>query len=481
VNVTEMDVNHRPRKSGKSKYGILRSYKVILDLITIWFLRSFRSKPSHVFGGVAVICMGMCIALLANSLYDKYILLVPVHRNPLFIIAVVLCVISVQFLALGLLAELIIRTYFETSGKKPYRIDRILFKDSKNIPVFSFACESKQRPVLVTGAAGFIAYHLIRKLLEQKIPVLGIDNFDSFYPRALKEKNISDLMSFSKDVKTPFNFLSWDITHGIPTAFSQYGLQSVIHLAAKAGVRPSIEQPEAYLTTNVLGTLKVLQFCKQEKIHEMIFMSSSSVYGSHEDSTPFRESDKPEEPVSPYAASKRAGELYCYTFSQLYAIRCACLRLFTVYGPRQRPDLALHKFAKQAFKGETLVLFGDGNSSRDYTYVSDTVEGIYLTLKWLRSDKATPFGVFNLGSGSPITLKEMVSELKACLRFSVRTEYSNLHPADVPHTFADLTLAKQTLGYSPKVSFKQGVKKFVEWFEQAEAPAEAQERQDLAA
>lgn len=320
--------------------------------------------------------------------------------------------------------------------------------------------------VLVTGAAGFIAHHLIYRLLKEGTPVLGIDNLDAFYSVEMKRKNIMDLMEASKKTGTPFELLQDDVTRMSIDWFRNRDIRSVIHLAAKAGVRPSLKEPAAYLQANVMGTLKVLEFCRARSIQEVIFGSSSSVYGNDSE-PPFQEEARCARPISPYAASKRSAELYCHTYSHLYGLKIGALRFFTVYGPRQRPDLAIHKFAECIMRGSAITLFGDGSSERDYTFVTDIVEGVIAALGWARSSRAGSYDVFNLGGGAVTTLKSLVGLLEQSLGQNAKLQYTDKQPGDVERTLADISKSRTVLGYQPRVRIEEGIPRFVDWFRNA--------------
>jgi UDP-glucuronate 4-epimerase len=248
------------------------------------------------------------------------------------------------------------------------------------------------------------------------------------------------------------------------------GISEVIHLAAKAGVRPSVEKPEDYLRANLAGTLRLLEFSRKRGIERFIFGSSSSVYGD-ESSVPFREDAAAMRPLSPYAASKRGGELYCWNYSCLHRITVAALRFFAVYGPRQRPDLAIHKFSKRIAAGKPIVLYGDGGMERDYTFVTDITEGVQGALAWTRRQPPGSFGTFNLGGSRPISLLALVKHLEGALGKRARIEWAPKHPSDVLKTCADITLAGRELGYRPRIPIELGIQLFADWFvEQSAVP-----------
>jgi UDP-glucuronate 4-epimerase len=311
--------------------------------------------------------------------------------------------------------------------------------------------------ILVTGAAGFIGSHVCEALIERGNEVVGVDNFDPFYPRALKERNLADLRRERR-----FRFLEADVARD-PLPLE--GMAVVLHLAAKAGVRPSLADPVGYARANVTGTAAVVEAARQAGVSRIVFGSSSSVYG---DSTrvPFREDAIAIEPVSPYAATKRAGELFLSSVAPIYGFRVASLRFFTVYGPRQRPDLAIHALTRQMVEGRTLTLFGDGSQSRDYTYCDDIVAGVVSAIAWTRT---APVGVdtFNLGGNRPVPTEAMVSEIANALGVKPKIQWAPMQPGDVQRTAADLTKSKSVLGYEPKTPFPDGIRRFVRWFREA--------------
>ncbi|MBK9338641.1 MAG: GDP-mannose 4,6-dehydratase [Lewinellaceae bacterium] len=309
---------------------------------------------------------------------------------------------------------------------------------------------------LITGGAGFIGSHLCEQLLDEGQQVIAIDNFDPFYDPAVKRKNLAALSP-----RPGFRFVEGDIRQRavFDAVFSQNTVDAVVHLAAKAGVRPSILQPSEYLDVNVNGTLQLLEAMRMAGVPRLVFASSSSVYGNQE-KTPFSETDDVSNPISPYAATKRAGELLAYTYHHLYGLDVACLRLFTVYGPRQRPDLAIHKFAHLALENKPIPLFGDGSTRRDYTFVADTVRGIRQVLDLPKIG----YDIFNLGGGTPVTLLEMVQALENALGRRLEIQFLPKQPGDVEQTFADVAKARTQFGYAPAVGLEAGVKLFAEWF-----------------
>ncbi len=324
--------------------------------------------------------------------------------------------------------------------------------------------KSEKTKCLVTGSAGFIGYHLVEALLKAGIPVVGIDNLDPFYSIAVKRQNILDLENISKKTGTPFVFLERDLVELESSWLADFDIDCVIHLAAKAGVRPSLQNPEGYLHANVLATLRLLELCRDRGVNPCVYGSSSSVYGT-DSPVPFKEDTRADHPISPYVASKRAGELYCYSFAHLYGIRIAALRLFTVYGPRQRPDLAIHKFCRAISDGSTITLFGDGSTSRDYTFVTDTVKGILGARDWVATAKAGSFEAFNLGGATGTTLKQLVQLIETALGKKAKVDWQPQQPGDVERTLADVTKSKNILGYSPTVRMEAGIPHFVQWFQ----------------
>jgi UDP-glucuronate 4-epimerase len=314
--------------------------------------------------------------------------------------------------------------------------------------------------LLVTGAAGFIGSHLIEALLSQGDEVVGVDNFDNFYPRAMKERNLSEV-----GPRAGLSFWEHDILDVAAVRERLTPDTVVVHLAAKAGVRPSLADPVGYTRANVTGTAAVLEAARQAGVSRIVFGSSSSVYG---DSTPapFREDATAVDPVSPYAATKRAAELLLSSVTPIYGFRAASLRFFTVYGPRQRPDLAIHALTRKMVEGRTLTLFGDGTQARDYTYCDDIIAGVLAAIRWTGT---APVGVetFNLGGNRSIATGDMVAEIAAALGVQPKVEWAPMQPGDVQRTAADLTKSSAVLGYMPKTPFPEGVRRFVQWYREA--------------
>jgi nucleoside-diphosphate-sugar epimerase len=312
--------------------------------------------------------------------------------------------------------------------------------------------------ILVTGGAGFIGGHLCRRLLNDGHRVTAIDNFDPFYPRAIKEEGIDDFP------RERFTLIETDIcnTDTILQALHARDVDAIIHLAARAGVRPSIEAPMAYEQTNVGGTQSMLEVAQQLDIGTFIFGSSSSVYGNNE-KVPFAEDDPVRHPISPYAATKRSGELLVHTFHHLYDITTHCLRFFTVYGPRQRPDLAIHKFARQLLTDQPITMYGDGTSSRDYTYVEDIVDGILGSLDRATSLDEPEYEIINLGGSETTKLKDLIAGIGDAMGIEPEIEQLPTQPGDVKRTYADITKAQKLLGYDPDTPIEEGLQKFADW------------------
>jgi UDP-glucuronate 4-epimerase len=309
--------------------------------------------------------------------------------------------------------------------------------------------------VLVTGGAGFIGSHVCERLLRDGHRVAIVDELNDFYSPALKEENLAIVRS-----RGPVTFRHADICDetAIRKLFEESSPDLIIHLAARAGVRPSLEQPLLYEQVNVRGTMVLLEACRQMGVKNFVFASSSSVYGAA-NRVPFSEEDQVNKPISPYAATKLAGEKICYTYSHLYGIRTVCLRFFTVYGPRQRPDLAIRKFTDMISRGVAIPLFGDGSSSRDYTFIDDIVDGV---LAAARHDCG--YEIFNLGNSSPVALLTMVRTIEEALGKPAQIEWLPDQPGDVPITCADVGKAQRLLGYSPQTPFPAGIRKFLDWY-----------------
>ncbi|MEO6670569.1 MAG: NAD-dependent epimerase/dehydratase family protein [Ferruginibacter sp.] len=310
------------------------------------------------------------------------------------------------------------------------------------------------KQIIVTGGAGFIGSHLVEKLLANNYAVTMIDNFDPFYPKAIKLKNMNAFADHASFTFIEMNILNEAELHARLTGT----YEAIIHLAAKAGVRPSIADPIAYQDVNVKGTQNLLEFARKKQIKHFVFASSSSVYGINKN-FPWKESDAVLNPISPYASTKISGELLGHVYSHLFDIRFVSLRFFTVFGPRQRPDLAIHLFSKKIMNGQPIQFFGDGTTRRDYTYVADTVQGIYNALQYTR----TAYEVFNLGNHQTVSLSEMIATLETVFNKKAIIEKMPEQMGDVPITYADISKAQQLLNYSPKTDFKTGVELFKKW------------------
>jgi UDP-glucuronate 4-epimerase len=307
----------------------------------------------------------------------------------------------------------------------------------------------------VTGGAGFIGSHLVDRLLERGAQIVCVDHLNDFYDPSIKRSNIGD------HLKSPqYHFVEADIrdTEAMSQTFETYPIDKIVHLAARAGVRPSIDQPLLYEDVNIKGTLCLLELARRHRVSQFVFASSSSVYGANT-KTPFSEEDRIDRTVSPYAATKYAGELLCHTYSHLYGIPTTCLRFFTVYGPRQRPEMAIHKFAQLIHDGKPIPFFGNGSTARDYTYIDDIMDGVLATL-----DRPFPFEVFNLGESTTVTLKELVETLERVIGKPAVIQRLPTQPGDVEITYADISKAGRLLGYKPSTSITKGLTSFNEWY-----------------
>jgi UDP-glucuronate 4-epimerase len=312
--------------------------------------------------------------------------------------------------------------------------------------------------VLVTGAAGFIGSHLCERLLADGHAVVGLDNLDPFYDPARKQANLR-LLSEAGGAR--FHFVQADLRDRAALARAVVGADAVVHLAALAGVRPSIERPLDYAEVNITGTTALLEAMRGAGVRRLVFGSSSSVYGNLP-TVPFREDARVDRPISPYAASKRAGELLCHTWHHLHGLSVACLRFFTVYGPRQRPDLAIAKFTDLIARGQPLPFYGDGTASRDYTYVADIVDGIVRTLAWTAA--ATPqFDLINLGNSAPVDLSTLVATIEQAVGRPAELQRLPMQPGDVERTFADIAKARTLLGWAPSTPLADGIAQQVTW------------------
>lgn len=316
--------------------------------------------------------------------------------------------------------------------------------------------------ILVTGGAGFIGSHLCEKLLQEDHTVLNIDNFNDYYDPKIKNKNIE---SASKNYR--YHLYKGDIRDYdfLETLFSHQKIDLIIHLAAMAGVRPSIEQPLYYSDVNINGTMNLLEMAKNYGIRKFIFASSSSVYGNNK-KVPFAESDNVDFPISPYAATKKADELICHTYHSLYNISMIGLRFFTVYGPRQRPDLAIHKFARRIIDDIPIQVYGDGTTQRDYTFIDDIIDGVMRSIDYVNENSC--YEIFNLGESQTITLKKMIETIEDALGKKAIKEVMPMQPGDVDRTFADISKSKKILNYNPQTKFEDGIKVFIDWLNKQE-------------
>lgn len=334
---------------------------------------------------------------------------------------------------------------------------------------------------LVTGGSGFIGSHLVEQLLRNGHSVINIDNFDDFYSYQTKIKNtlesidkISDfefsdkeadiqrLISLSHSDQYSLYYQDIRDKKGMERIFSNHSIDMVIHLAALAGVRPSIERPLEYEEVNVRGTMNLWELCKDFGIKKFICASSSSVYGNNE-KVPFAETDNVDNPISPYAATKKCGEILGHVYHNLYHIDMIQLRFFTVYGPRQRPDLAIHKFTKLISEGVEIPFYGDGTTARDYTYIDDIIDGIVKSALYLEGH-SNVYEILNLGESQVVTLTEMVATIEEAMKVTAHKKILPMQPGDVTKTNADITKARELIGYKPDTDFQNGIKKFVEWF-----------------
>ncbi|HEY6120534.1 MAG TPA: GDP-mannose 4,6-dehydratase [Pyrinomonadaceae bacterium] len=316
------------------------------------------------------------------------------------------------------------------------------------------------KKILVTGGAGFIGSHLVDRLLdERQWRVNVVDDFNDFYSPDIKRENIS---AHLKDPNYQLTEADIRDRKALERVFSDSTFDCVVHLAARAGVRPSLSQPLLYAETNVNGTLNLFELAREYGVPHFVFGSSSSVYGINA-KVPFSEDDPIRQPISPYAATKAAGELLAHTYAHLYGVRCICLRFFTVYGARQRPDLAIHKFARLMSTGQAIPVFGDGSARRDYTFIDDIISGVRAAIDY----DDTPYEVFNLGESRTVELRELISLLENELEIKARIDWQPMQPGDVPQTYADISKARRLLNYNPQTPIEGGIKRFVQWFRES--------------
>lgn len=311
----------------------------------------------------------------------------------------------------------------------------------------------------ITGGAGFIGSSLSKRLLDEGNRVITIDNFCDFYDQKLKENNIEEFQNNSN-----YKLYRGDIRdrHIIQSIFDENEIDVVMHLAAMAGVRPSIEDPILYQEVNCLGTQNILEEMKLHHISNLVMASSSSVYGNCKE-VPFREDMVVDYAISPYAATKKANEVMTHVYHKLFNMNVIMLRFFTVYGPKQRPDLAINKFTRLMLNGEEIPMFGDGSTSRDYTYIDDIVDGICRSCDYVMNHENV-YEILNIGSNHPISLKEMIVTIGKVLNIEPNINQLPMQPGDVDRTFADISKAKHLLGYEPQTSFEEGIRKFVQWY-----------------
>ena len=334
---------------------------------------------------------------------------------------------------------------------------------------------------LITGGSGFIGSHLTEYLLKNGHSVINVDNFDDFYHYQIKientlesvnssesfeykekESDIQNLINKTKSNNYQLYYQDVRDVNGLKQIFQNHHIDMVIHLAALAGVRPSIERPMDYAEVNILGSMNIFELCKEFGVKKIVCASSSSVYGNNE-KVPFSETDNVDRPISPYAATKKSVEIIGHTYHHLYGIDMIQLRFFTVYGPRQRPDLAIHKFTKLISDGAEVPFYGDGTTARDYTFVEDIIDGILKSIKYLENHKNV-YEILNLGESEVVTLEEMLSSIEACVEKKAVRKNLPMQPGDVNKTNADITKAQAMIGYNPTTKFQNGIKKFVEWF-----------------
>lgn len=311
--------------------------------------------------------------------------------------------------------------------------------------------------ILLTGGAGFIGSHFCEHLLQRGHEVVVLDNFNDYYDPAIKRRNVA---GFAKSPAV--RIIDGDILDEalLQRLFADAPFDAIVHLAARAGVRPSLQEPILYERVNVHGTMLLLEAARQHGVGKIVIASSSSVYGANT-KVPFAETDPVDNPISPYAATKKACELIAYTYHHLYNLHITCLRFFTVYGPRQRPDMAIHKFARLITQGKPIPVYGDGTTRRDYTYIGDITDGISRSLT-----RCSGYHIYNLGESKTWALKELLEVMQQKLDRKANIQYLPMQPGDVPITYADISKARAELGYNPRVDIEEGVTRFVEWFKE---------------
>lgn len=312
---------------------------------------------------------------------------------------------------------------------------------------------------LVTGGAGFIGSHLVDCLLKQGEKVIVVDNFNDFYSPQIKENNVREHLD-----NPNYQLVRIDIREieKLEKVFQENKIDTIIHLAAMAGVRPSIQNPKLYQEVNETGTMNILELAKKYEVLQLVMASSSSVYGNNK-KVPFSEEDRVDDAISPYAATKKANEVMAHVYHHLYGMSIMMLRFFTVYGERQRPDLAITKFTRLMLEGKEIPMYGDGTTARDYTYIGDIMDGIIKSIAYVESHKNV-YEVLNLGESTPIPLKTMIDTIGKALNIQPKIHKLPMQPGDVEMTYADITKAKELIGYQPKVTFEEGIRKFVGWY-----------------
>jgi UDP-glucuronate 4-epimerase len=314
-------------------------------------------------------------------------------------------------------------------------------------------------PILVTGGAGFIGSHLVDFLLKERYKTVVMDDFNDFYDPRIKRANIAGHLKNRNYSLVEGDICEGDLVEGL---FKKHPFGMVVHLAARAGVRPSLKDPLLYERVNGIGTLNLLESCRRHKVERFIIASSSSVYGINS-KVPFSEGDPIEKPISPYAATKRANELTCFTYHHLYGMRITCLRFFTVYGPRQRPEMAIHKFTRLIHSGAEVPVFGDGTARRDFTFIDDILQGVVRSM-----EKSYPYEIFNLGESHTIDLRGLIGLIEKALGRKANLKFLPAEPGDVPVTYADIAKSRKMLEYDPGVPIEQGVPEFVDWYQKTQ-------------
>ena len=330
--------------------------------------------------------------------------------------------------------------------------------------------------ILVTGSAGFIGFHLTKKLLNEGFEVIGLDNLNSYYDVNLKNERLKELKKFSKDLPNKFQFFKEDITNKIflDDLFKKFNFKKVVNLAAQAGVRYSLENPSSYISSNIVGFANILESCRKYNIEHLIYASSSSVYGGNKE-MPFSENQNVDYPISLYAASKKSNELMAHTYSHLYKIPATGLRFFTVYGPWGRPDMALFLFTKSIINNTPIKVFNNGEMTRDFTYIDDIVESVYRVINKIPSPdidsdnrsevtSVAPYRIFNIGNSHPIKLMEFISEIENSLGIKAKKEFLEMQPGDVANTFADTSALEKWINFKPNTSVKDGITEFIKWY-----------------